>query len=94
VPVYVTELAPPSKRGVRHVHIYIFSHANAASESSGVSAVGNYVGYSNHVLHLIRLYISRRREGFPRSLGHSDASSCHPRHWPYFSSRKSSLASP
>ena len=38
VPVYVTELAPPSKRGVRQVHTYYFPMLIPLSELWGLSS--------------------------------------------------------
>ena len=53
VPVYLSELAPPSKRG----------------PSCGSPAMGNHMGYYDHVLHHLRLQLYQSNRCVPCSVG-------------------------
>lgn len=73
VPVYVSELAPPSKRGrvvgaqqwyVKcHLHAvpklpsYLFLSPKKNYTDFTVCLKGDHLGYSDHVLHLVRLHL-------------------------------------
>jgi hypothetical protein len=93
VPVYVTELAPPSKRGrvvgsQQWVKSTILLHSTCSDKPPG-----NYMGYPHYVLHLLRLHIPRGRESLPCAMGHPDASSRYPRYRSHLPARISKVRS-
>lgn len=93
VPVYVSELAPPSKRG-RVVG------AQQWAITWGILIMFYMYVFSKHILKAhysfilqeLRMYIPGRAECFPSSMGSADASSSPLVRWPHFPSGIPALA--
>ena len=92
VPVYVSELAQPSKRG-RVVGAQQWAITWGVCQPSRASTSNQLTVStdSDYVLYFLRMQLSRRRQGMESPMGSSNAS-CHwPGIWPFLPSRVSTL---